>query len=568
MNQLRAFFDERLGIISGWEAYASRRVLGGARLRHVFAPVMLYLFLQQAVLGTALAIYYSPSATDAWASTAYLQDTVMLGWFVRGVHYHTTSVMVILAAVWLAVVAFTRGYRQPWEFTWIAIMLMIALCLGLGITGNPLPWDQAGYWGIQVELGIGEQAPGGEVIRTLVQGGNDAGNLTLLRLYALHVFVLPVAFGLLLKVVFRQLAWRGLPPPDRQTEDHNQRWAVPYAPHQLFLDVLVMAVLSGLIIGLTVMTHGAELLGPADPTINFQARPEWYFLFLYKLRMFFEGPLEPVATMVIPGAVGAFVLAVPLIDRFGGMFGRILAMVGVGLVMVAVVMLTGVAIMSDHNDEEYQKSIAAAHKRAEVARMYAKEGVAPLGGPAVYWNDPQYKVKQLYKEHCQGCHTLGDGEGEGGPNLNDYSSRAWLSALVRNANDNRFFGNTGLKDEMDPYEPSDLPDEQLAAVVEYLVELMDDPTLLVDQTLAAKGKALWENDLDCDGCHEVEKGESSIGPTLWGHGNKAWVERVIRDSGQEDLFGDSASMPKFKDKLSNEDISDLAAFIVAARVQK
>ena len=47
--------------------------------------------------------------------------------------------------------------------------------------------------------------------------------------------------------------------------------------------------------------HGAPLESPADPTSSYLARPEWYALPLFQLRMFFDGPLEIVATMIIPG---------------------------------------------------------------------------------------------------------------------------------------------------------------------------------------------------------------------------------------------------------------------------
>ena len=58
-----------------------------------------------------------------------------------------------------------------------------------------------------------------------------------------------------------------------------------------------------------VVHHGAALESPADPTSSYLARPEWYALPLFQLRMSFEGPLEIVATMVIPGALTARTLA-------------------------------------------------------------------------------------------------------------------------------------------------------------------------------------------------------------------------------------------------------------------
>ncbi len=568
LDNLVDVIEDRLGLVSSWEVFRDRLVHGGVRLRHVFPAIIAYLFVQQAVLGTVLATYYSPSATDAWASTAYIQDQVTMGWFVRGLHYHGTSVFIVVICLWLAQMALHRAYRAPREFTWWAAIGMLGIGLALGLTGNPLPWDQAGYWGIQVELSIAEQTPGGDIIRTLVQGGSDAGNLSILRLYALHVFVLPGVFAGLIWLVSRQRTQHGLPAPQRMSDAEAHKTTQRYFPAQAFLDVLAMAAVGGLIVALTISTHGAELLGPADPTENFQARPEWYFLFLYKLRMFFEGPLEPVATMVIPGAAVTFLLVAPLLDKVGSKVGRVLVLAGMGLLMTGTIGLTAYGLQSDAANEEFQKSVAAAEASAHEARAYAKMGVVPLGGPAVFFNDPQYRTKMLYKEHCQGCHALGGLGGDEGPSLEDYSSRAWLSALVRNAADPRFFGNTKMKDEMEAYPEEDLPAEQLAAVVEYLVQLQADPDVVLDAALAKKGAALWEDELECNACHEVEPGESGDGPNLHLHGSQAWVARVIRDSAADDLFGEYAAMPKFADKLSDEDIEALSAFVVGQRKPK
>jgi len=557
--------EDRLGLISSWEGFRDRLVHGGVRLRHVFPALITYLFVQQAVLGVVLATYYSPSATDAWASTAYIQDQVSMGWFVRGLHYHGTSVFIIVLGLWLGQMVLHRAYKAPREVTWWAAIGMLGIGLALGLTGNPLPWDQAGYWGILVELSITEQAPGGGMIRTLIQGGSDAGNLSILRLYALHVFVLPAVFGLLLWLVSRQRAQHGLPAPDGMSDAEAHKTTQRYFPAQAFLDVLAMAAVAGIIVALTMHDHGAELLGPADPTENFQARPEWYFLFLYKLRMFFEGPLEPVATMVIPGAAVTFLVVAPFVDKIGGKFGRALVLGGMAVLMTGTVGLTIYGVQSDAADEEFQKSLAATEKSATEARAYAKAGVVPLGGPAVFFNDPEYQTKMLYKEHCQGCHSLDGQGGDEGPSLEDYSSRAWVSDLVRNANDDRFFGHTKMKDEMDPYPEEDLPAEQFEPLIEYLMQLQGDPGVVIDEALAKKGAELWEDELECNSCHEVEAGEEADGPNLHGHGSQAWVARVIRDSSAGDLFGDYAAMPKFADKLSDEEIHALAAFVVKQR---
>jgi ubiquinol-cytochrome c reductase cytochrome b subunit len=526
----------------------------------VFA-VLVYLFVQQAVLGIALAMYYSPSATDAWASTMYIEDRVTLGWFVRGLHDHGASAFVVVAALYVGVLAVYRGYRRPRELVWVAALAVLGLGLAMGMTGNPLPWDETGYWAIQVELGIIEQSPGGAAIRRLIQGGSEAGNLTVTRLYVLHAFVLPVVMGGLLAFIARR---RHTTAPNEEVDEDT---SATYAPAQMFYDVLAMAICAAVLVGWTMKTHGTELFAPADPTSNFQARPEWYFLALYKLRMIFEGPMEAVATMLIPGAVAAFLVAVPAFEAMAGRVGRMIALVGIGSVFAGVVALTAIGISGDKADESYQKSLEHARKQAESARVFAREGVAPEGGPAVFWNDPEYKVKKLFEEHCQNCHGI-DGVGGGeAPDLTDYSSRAWLSSLVRDATQPQFFGKT-KHDDMEPYPEDKVSSEQLEATVEYLVLLMEDPSMNPDAALAQKGAALWKDELECSNCHEVEAGKDNEGPNLHSHASLAWVTRIIRDSSAKDLFGEEAQMPKFgTDKLSDEQVAALAAYVVGQRAE-
>ena len=60
----------------------------GASFAYVFGRVLVVLLGVQALTGVALAAFYSPSSTDAWASVAYIQDQAALGWLVRGLHHH------------------------------------------------------------------------------------------------------------------------------------------------------------------------------------------------------------------------------------------------------------------------------------------------------------------------------------------------------------------------------------------------------------------------------------------------------------------------------------------------
>jgi ubiquinol-cytochrome c reductase cytochrome b subunit len=554
---VRSFLDERIGLGASWRAFTHRPWPGGPALRHAVFAALVFLFVQQAVLGIVLSAYYSPSVSDAWASTAYLNDQVELGWFIRGLHDHGASAFVVLAVLHLAALAFAGAYRRPRELMWLAAIAVVGLALGEGMTGNPLPWDETGFWAIQVELGIIEQTPGGGAIKRLLQGGSSAGNLTVLRLFVLHAFVLPLAIIGLLAFIARQRRRHGPAAADDAKPD-------TYAPGQLMIDVLAMTITSAIVATMTVSAHGTDLFAPADPTSGFQARPEWYFLFLYKLRHWFEGSLEPIATVVIPGLSVAFLASAPVLERIAGRAGRIAVLAGLSTLLAGAGLLTAMAMMDDRGDESYQKALAQAEKDSVRARNLAREGVDPRGGGAVYWNDPEFKVKQLYAEHCKSCHAL-DGVGGGeAPDLTDYSSTEWLSALIRDPNDPRFFGKT-KHDTMEAYPADKLTAEQLADTVAFLESLMDTEGKMPDKAAIDRGKALWNDELDCNNCHEIDPGKDNEGPNLYAHGTRAWVVRIIEDSSAKDLFGEKAQMPKFKDKLSAAEIAALAELIVAQR---
>ncbi|MGB1013232.1 MAG: cytochrome b N-terminal domain-containing protein, partial [Nannocystaceae bacterium] len=469
------------------------------------------------------------------------------------------TILHLLQVVWAG------AYRKPREVNWWSGLGMAGLVLAFALTGYLLPWDQKGYWATQVATGIMGSVPGGGPMQQLVQGGTEYGNLTITRFFAIHVFVLPMALAGLLGLhlwVFRK---HGVTPPAEMSPEELERKTQPFWPNQLFLDVLAMAVCGAALVGMTVYTHGAELYAPADPASNFVARPEWYFLFLFQLLKYFEGPLQIIATVLLPGAVVTGLLALPFLDRSPDRKpkGRMKVLAFVGILMAGVVALTALAIVEDANKESYREGLELAEKEAKHARQLALEGILPEGGMAVFNNDPKQKTRLLFKEHCATCHTIEGRGGQEAPSFEAYGTREWLTALVRNPADKRFFGGTKGHDTMEATPADSLSDENLAAVVEYVLSLQG--TAEVDDALVATGKTLWDDDAGCNNCHEVKPGEEGVGPNLAQRGTAAWAARVIADSSAPDLFGDTAEMPKFADKLSPEQITALAEFVTQAK---
>src|SRR5580698_8764003 len=143
-------------------------IAGGPSVAHVFGWVLVMLLGVEAITGVALAAFYAPSTTDAWASVAYVQGRMPLGWLVRGLHFHGASALVIVCGVHLLQTAIYGAYKKPREVTWwLGIVLMMLV------------------------LGFAASAPGGAIVRSMAIGGNEYGNLTLTRFYALHAMALP-----------------------------------------------------------------------------------------------------------------------------------------------------------------------------------------------------------------------------------------------------------------------------------------------------------------------------------------------------------------------------------------
>jgi ubiquinol-cytochrome c reductase cytochrome b subunit len=556
------WLDERAAIKKLWHEAADEEVPGGARPRYVFGSVLMFLFMQQVVLGILLASYYSPSATDAWASTAYISDQVTAGWFLRGLHHHGSSAMVIVTLLHFVQVTLAGAYRAPRELNWLTGLLMAALVLGFALTGYLLPWDQKGYWATQVATSIMGGMPAGDVQQRLLQGGSQYGNLTITRFFALHVFVLPLALAGLLGAHLALFRKHGVTPPVMSQAELDRKME-RFFPKQLFLDLVAMAITSAILVFVTFSTHGSELFAPAQPASNFVARPEWYFLFLFQLLKYFHGPLQIIATVIIPGAAAAFLVLLPWLDKAESRHAkdRMPVLIAVGGLMAGVVALTGLAMAEDKANEKYQKDLVVAHKEAEYARELAKKGVLPQGGDAVFENDPMVGAKRVFKENCSSCHAIDGVGGAEAPDFGDYNSRAWLTAFVRNPESPRFFGGTKHEDEMEAYPPNEVSDAQLSEVVEYLLSISGVPPKDLDAALAQKGSATFADPLNCADCHEVIPGKSGSSPNLAGRGSIEWITNVIKDSGQAHLFGDKAKMPKFGAKLSADEITRLAQLI-------
>ncbi|HUQ00981.1 MAG TPA: cytochrome b N-terminal domain-containing protein [Kofleriaceae bacterium] len=564
MKRIGDWLDERTGHRRATHLALEEPVLGGASFVYVMGSVLLFLLILQATTGALLAFYYSPSATDAWGSVAYIEDEVTLGWFVRGLHHYGASAMVVAAGLHMLQVVLYGAYKKPREVTWWIGVMLLGLILAFALTGYLLPWDQTGYWATKVATGIAGETPvAGHDVQAALQGGNEYGNLTLTRFFALHVFILPaITFGLvgLHVLLFRK---HGATPRWGRSDDDLRRTAQPFWPDQLFRDLAAMALAFVALVAWTVHTGGAGLDAPADPSSNFDARPEWYFRPLFQMLKYFSGPLETVVALGAPVLVGGVLFALPILDRGADRSPRrrilALALVLGGFAVTGA--LTMISFNADAADKALTEREAVSEKLAVKARRLAREhGVPAAGGTAVYTTTPFYRARVLWTEHCGGCHQ---GKERKGPLIGPgYNSRAWIRGMLTTPSGDEYFGRTKIGKSEEAMPAAEVEGADLDALVELVYA--ESGASDVDAKLVARGGELF-TEQPCGDCHERTGDASSSGPNLAGRGTVQHLTTFIGDTGQARFFGEKHEMPRFADDLGPEDRERLADYVVWLR---
>ena len=161
--------------------------------------ISFYLFLILIATGVLVMFYYVPSTQLAYRSMKDLEYVVSYGVVLRNAHRWSAHAMVALVFLHMCRVFYTGSYKAPREFNWVIGVCLLLSTLFLSFTGYLLPWDQLAFWAVTVGSNIASYMPWiGDTVRFLVLGGNEVGQMALLRFYVLHIAVLPlVAIGLL-----------------------------------------------------------------------------------------------------------------------------------------------------------------------------------------------------------------------------------------------------------------------------------------------------------------------------------------------------------------------------------
>src|SRR5688500_19515780 len=182
--------DERTSLSGAGRWLMFRKVPKGTNWFYTLGSATMFAFLNQAITSVFLAMYYRPSANEAYETTRYLTIEVFLGEFVRGMHKWGSSVMVILVMLHMARTFFFGAYKYPRELNWVIGVVLLILTFVMGLTGYLLPFDQRSFWATIVANNITATGPVvGPYLADFLRAGAEFGPTTLTRFYAIHMLL-------------------------------------------------------------------------------------------------------------------------------------------------------------------------------------------------------------------------------------------------------------------------------------------------------------------------------------------------------------------------------------------
>ena len=191
---LIGWVDERSGATPFLTGMLLRKVPKGTNWFYTLGSATMFAFVVQALTGVFLAMYYTPSPVEAYASITNITNDVFMGEFVRGLHKWGASVMIILIFLHMGRVFFFGAYKYPRELNWVIGVVLIVLTLVMGLTGYLLPFDQRSYWATIVAMNINGTGPiVGPYLADFLRAGAEFESTTLSRFYALHMLLVPGA---------------------------------------------------------------------------------------------------------------------------------------------------------------------------------------------------------------------------------------------------------------------------------------------------------------------------------------------------------------------------------------
>ena len=212
------WFEERMEGQSLVDDSGTKYVPPHIGLFYCLGGIVLMGFVVQFVSGLLLTFYFTPTVIDACSSVHLLELWAHDGWFSRSLHRWASNFLLLAILLHSSRVSLAGGFRKPRELTWISGAFLAIFALAFGVSGYSMPWDQIGFWALQIVSAVPEilddlfPGPGVGIVVS-IRGGFSVGQETLSRTFTAHTLALPAGVSILSLCHFLLIRKQGVSGP-------------------------------------------------------------------------------------------------------------------------------------------------------------------------------------------------------------------------------------------------------------------------------------------------------------------------------------------------------------------
>ncbi len=287
---------------------------------YYFGSFSLLVLLNQIITGIWLAMDYTPTADQAFASVQHIMRNVHYGWLLRYMHSTGASAFFVVVYLHMYRGLIYGSYKTPRELLWLIGMVIYMTLLLEAFTGYVLPWGQMSYWGAEVITSFASAIPYvGKFLVVWLRGDYNVSGVTLHRFFSLHVIAIPLLLIFFVLIHLMALHHVGSNNPDG-IDIKGKKDNIPFHPYYTVKDLagaIVFLIVFSVVVFFTPKLGGFFLepdnFIPANPLQTpAHIAPVWYMTPFYAILR--AVPNKFLGLLAMAAAI-AFMFVLPWLDR-------------------------------------------------------------------------------------------------------------------------------------------------------------------------------------------------------------------------------------------------------------